>query len=89
MKIPTPQRYPIYNVMGKCSLTGLKKYTDIIYDVAHSLRAAAEILDTSNLRKNNYLSGEIGINKSDLSSSERNEMIAEILEAANSIDFSY
>lgn len=88
LKIPAPQFYPIFDIMGKCSLTGLKKYTDIVYDVAHSLRAAAEILDTENIRKRNPMPGDVGINKSDLSDSERKEMVEEILEAANSIDFS-
>lgn len=88
LRIPAPQRYPIFDIMGKCSLTGLKKYTDIVYDVAHSLRAAAEILDTENIRKKNPMPGDLGINKSDLSELERKEMVGEILEAANSIDFS-
>lgn len=88
LRIPSPQRYPIHNLMGKCSLTGLEKYTDIAYDVAHSLRAAAEIIDTENVRSTNYISENLSINKSKISDEERREMAEEIIAAANSIDFS-
>ncbi len=88
LRIPAVQRYPIHNIMARCYLTGIKEYSDTIYDVAHSLRAAVEIIGTENNRQTGYLSETLKVNKSDLTDKERREMEQEIIAAANSIDFS-
>ncbi len=86
LRIPSPQKWIISNVMARCHLTGLEQYNRPVRDVAKSLRVACQLLDTENRRDNLYVQGETGINRSRLCPQERDKLLQALFQAADAVD---
>lgn len=83
LRIDSPNKNPIGDIVSRYYLTGLKDANDQIADIARSLRAGCHLLSTSNRRENLYVQGEVPINKSRISAEERAELSACVVKAAN------
>lgn len=86
LRIPWPQENYLGNLVARCNLTGFKESSDLIRDMARSMRASCQLLSTENRRDNLYVQGDVGINNSKLSDSEREALLKALFDAANAVD---
>ena len=83
LRIDSPNKNPIGDVVSRYYLKGLKETNDRIANLARSLRAGCHLLSTSNRRENLYVQGEVPINKSKLTEEERKVFSKCLVDTAN------
>ncbi|MBN2302118.1 MAG: alpha-mannosidase [Lentisphaerae bacterium] len=70
----------------RVSLSGLNEYNNIVRDIARSLRTSCYLLSKENRRDNLYVSGEVNLNLSSITDSERKVLYESLYRAAGTID---
>ena len=83
LRIDSPNKNPISDIVSRYYLKGLEKTNEQIANLARSLRAGCHLLSTSNRRDNLYVQGEVPINKAKISTEERANLSACVVDAAN------
>lgn len=83
LRLDSPNNKLVCGITSRYYLKGLQKTNDQIADLARSLRAGCHLLSTSNRRDNLYVQGEVDINKSKLTDTERSELTKCLVDTAN------